>query len=380
MTDQQPAAPPALARPASTFAMRIVSVPLKPVIVTRHYQIDTIKMVLLRARDAEGIEGVATLWCFGVPQASVLSTALEYLAPFAQSVRATDITAVMGELRREINFFGFKGVSVFAFSAFDMALTDLACRQIGRSLSDVLSRRRTEIPAYWSGLFGNQTLSEILAEVDQKLDEGFRAMKLRTGNRPLDDDLRRVRAVLDRLPKDAVLMLDAVQSWTVPEALDAVDRLDGLPITWLEDPLVHNDYRGLAEVVARSGIPIATGENEYLSDGFEQIFEAGPTYLLADLQRVGGIHEWQRVARRSADLGLTLTPHVYPHLALQLCSALDQAETWIEYIPWWNPLCVEPLVVRDGSLAVSDAPGAGLELDTDRIDAYAVSRWIDIGA
>lgn len=373
---------PTLHSPVRAYSARVLSVPLDPVIVTRHYRIETIEMVVLRATDGNGAEGLATLWCFGLAQAEVLARTLDYLAPFALRAhgdagngRATEIAAITGELRREINFFGFKGVSVFALSAFDMALTDLACLAADASLGHLLGRRRDSVPAYWSGLFGNQSRGEILDEVDQKLDEGFRAMKLRVGNPSIDEDVARVAAVLARLPASVVLILDAVQSWTVEQTLAAVERMEGMPLRWLEDPLVHNDYAGLARVVEASPIPIAWGENEYLADGFDQVFAAGPRYLLADLERVGGISEWRRVAARAHAEGAVLTPHVYPHIALQLCAALEQDETWIEYIGWWDSLSVHPLKLEHGRIAVPDHPGTGLVLDPDHVEACAVGPW-----
>ena len=367
---------PDLVEPAVEFSSRILSVPLSPKIITRHYEIRTIEIVLLRATDMSGESGYATLWCFGLPQARVLTQILEYLTPFVFRMQSTSVTSILSELRREINFFGFKGVSVFGFSAIDMALTDLACRQQQRSLGEILGRRRSTIPTYWSGLFGNQPLDEILDEVDQKLDEGFHALKLRTGNPSIKEDLRRIEAVLERIPNNVTLMLDAVQSWTLDQALDAVHQLEGMPIHWLEDPLVHTDYAGLTKLVETSSIPIATGENEYLSEGFEQLFTSGTPYLLADLERVGGIHEWQKVASRAREHGTILTPHVFPHIALQLCSTLDQSETWIEYIPWWNPLTSEPLQISDGCLIVPNTIGVGLNLDQDRVEAFATTPWV----
>lgn len=377
-TAPAPSTLPPVAAPVVGHRARVVSVPLEPRIVTAHYRIEAIEVVVLRSRDAEGRKGTATLWCFGLPQARVLVAALDHLARHALGP-AGPVDDVLDRLRREINFFGFKGISVFALSAFDMALTDLACRADGRSLGQVLGRRRDAVPAYWSGLFGNQSQEEILDEVDRKLDEGYRAMKLRTGNPALDEDLRRVEAVAARLDGRAVLMLDAVQSWTVEQALAAVDRLAGLPVHWLEDPLVHVDYAGLRQVVERSPIPIATGENEYLSEGFAQLLEAGPAYLLADLQRVGGVREWRRVADLAATAGAVLTPHVYPHVALQLGCALDQAETWIEAIPWWDALVGEPLRLVDGAFAVPDEPGCGLDLDDEHLDRLAIGPWQELG-
>jgi L-alanine-DL-glutamate epimerase-like enolase superfamily enzyme len=371
---------PGLSSPPERISARVVSVPLEPRIITRHYRIETIEFVVLRVSDEAGLEGHSTLWCFGLPQTQVLMKMLAYLAPFALRPRSIDPMVVADELRREINFFGFKGVSVFALSAFDIALTDLSCRAAGCSLGKVLGQRRDTVPAYWSGLFGNQSLDEILDEVDQKLDEGFRAMKLRVGRPTLDEDVVRIEAVLARLPNNAVLMLDAVQSWSVNQALDAIDRLADLPIHWLEDPLVHNDYAGLRRLVEHARVPIATGENEYLREGFDQLFAARPPYLLADLERVGGIGEWCAIAARAADEGVTLTPHVFPHIALQLCSALDQTENWIEYIPWWDSLTAGSLPLKNGSLVVPDTPGAGLDLDQERVDAHAMSEWIELAA
>ena len=369
---------PKLADLPVSYSSRIISIPLDPKIITRHYQIETIEMVLLLVEDASGGMGLATLWCFGLPQATVLTQTLRYLAPIALRTRSLHILDILKELRREINFFGFKGVSVFALSAFDMALTDLTCRRANCSLGSVLGRLRADVPAYWSGLFGNQSQALIMAEVDQKLSEGFKAMKLRVGNSSLNEDFARIEGVIARLPKDGVLMLDAVQSWSLSEAIRAVDRMKGMPIHWLEDPLIHNDYAGLAKLVERSTIPIATGENEYLVDGFEQIFDAHPNYLLADLERVGGIHEWQILAQIAKQRAVILTPHVYPHIALQLCGALDQSECWIEYLPWWNQISSEQIRLTNGNISIPDIPGAGFNPDMSRIDALAITPWIEL--
>ena len=195
----------------------------------------------------------------------------------------------------------------------------------------------------------------------------------------MDEDVERVAAVAERLPDDAVLMLDAVQSWTVEQTLAAVEPLAAYDPLWLEDPLVHSDYEGLATVVERSPIPVATGENEYLREGFEQIFAAGPRYLLADLERVGSVTEWLAVADVARARGVVLTPHVYPQLAMQLCAAIDQDEQWIEYIPWWDDLLTEPLRIEHGMVAVPDRPGSGMDLDMDAVEARAATPWTTLG-
>lgn len=367
-----------LAAPVARIDARVASLPLDPIIITKHYRITTIEMVVVRVTDADGAHGTSTMWCFGQRQAAVLVSMMRVLAECVRRTGGIDATTILGDLHREINFFGFKGVSVFAYSAVDMALVDLACRRHDRSLSSILGRRRDEIPAYWSGLYSNQTLDGIIAEVDEKLDAGFRAMKLRLGGRPLDDDLVRVDAVLDRLTDGCSLMVDAVQSWSRDEALAAVDHLADRPIVWVEDPLVHLDYDGLRAVVERSRLPIASGENEYLRQGFDQLLSTGLPVLLVDLERVGGILEWLAVADRAARLGVTMTPHVYPHIALHLCSALDQEHNWIEYMPWWDSLHGGTIEMRDGAFVVPDRAGTGFDLDPDRLERHAVGGWSEL--
>lgn len=366
---------PALDTQVTACDVRVLSVPLDPQIITAHYTITTIELVVIRLRDVDGVEGFATLWCFGVPQARVLVAMLEYLAPGVVGTRPGTIAATSGALRKEVNFFGSKGVSIFALSGLDMALHDLLCRRQQTSLSALLGRQRDALPVYWSGLFLNQTTDELCAEVEAKLQAGFRAFKLRTGKPTLAEDVARTAAVSRVLPPDATLMLDAVQSWSPTEAIAAAQQLAEFAPLWLEDPLVHDDYAGLDAVVAGSPIPIATGENEYLCDGFERILDSGAPYLLADLQRVGGITEWLKLADRANALGRTLTPHVYPHVAVQLCASLVQEERWIEYIPWWDALLATPLVVRDGHLEVPDTVGSGGAFDPAALDAYALGPW-----
>jgi L-alanine-DL-glutamate epimerase-like enolase superfamily enzyme len=370
--------PATLEAPIVACETRILSVPLDPIIITANYRIVTVEMVLLRLKDADGVTGHGCLWCFGVPQATVVASVLEYLAPRAHGAAARDIGRVTADLRREINFFGFKGLSVFGLSAIDMAMHDVLCRRLGVSLSSLLGRRRDDLPIYWSGLFLNQSTPELVDETERVMSAGVRALKFRVGKPSLQEDIDRLQAVLGHVEAGTVLMLDAVQEWTPEEAIRGSNRLAEFDPLWLEDPLVHCDYPGLCRVVERSPIPIATGENEYLREGFLQLIDAGCQYFLADMQRVGGIREWLAVASLARIHSRVLTPHVYPHVALQLCAALEQAEVWIEHIPWWDDLMTYRLDIADGHVKVPDAPGIGFDFDPEVLDARALGPWQDV--
>ena len=232
------------------------------------------------------------------------------------------------------------------------------------------------MPVYWgSGLVLNQTEDELVKQTKSLIGQGFRAVKVRVGKPTVEEDERRLDAVVSELPDGAVLILDAVQGWSPEVAIRRSRRFERYQPLWLEDPLVHNDYPGLARVVNASPIPIATGENEYLREGFHQLLEIGVPYLLADLERVGGILEWEAVAGAASMRSSVLTPHCYPHVAVQLCSTLQQNQTWIEYVPFWDGLMRQQFDFSKGSISVPTTPGIGWDFDDRAVDRHAVAPW-----
>ena len=254
---------------------RLVSVPLESPVLTRNYQIANIENVVIRIRDTDGVEGYSYLWCITKPQARVLLEMVRGLSQFVIGKAPRDLASIATVMRTDINFLGYKGVSVFGYSALEMALFDLLCRRLGTSLSRLRGRRHESLPVYWSGLMLSQSPSALAKEAADFARRGFRAFKLRVGGAEIADDEARLRAVLENVPTGTRVMLDAVQCWTAHEAIRAANRFAKYEPVWLEEPVPHSDYKALAQVVANSPIPIAAGENEYFREGFDQLFETG---------------------------------------------------------------------------------------------------------
>lgn len=56
--------------------------------------------------------------------------------------------------------------------------------------------------------------------------------------------------------------------------------------------------------------------------------------------------------------------------------AADSAKrlgAWLEYMPWWNALFVDPPLPRAGMLQLSDAPGLGSTLDERAVTRSGIS-------
>lgn len=366
------------ASPIVAIDARLVTMPLESPIITRNYAINRIENVLLRLQDADGVVGYSYLWCITVPQSKILLEMVRGLTQFVLGKSPDQLGEILADMKRDINFLGFKGVAVFGYSAYEMALYDILCRRLDVSLSRYRGRRMDSLPVYWSGLMLSQTLDDLARESQLFADRGFRAFKLRVGTSTPAGDDERLRTVLANVPEGTQVMLDAVQCWAPDEAIRAANRFAKYEPRWLEEPVVHNDYKGLAKVVANSPVPIAHGENEYMREGFDQLFDTGLSYVVVDVERVGGVREWEAVAAIASVRGVTITPHVYPQISTQLCASMPQNELWVEYMPWWDALVSYPMEVKDGRVKVPDVPGNGFDPVLDAVDHYASTPWISL--
>ncbi|HEX6870461.1 MAG TPA: mandelate racemase/muconate lactonizing enzyme family protein [Micromonosporaceae bacterium] len=361
--------------PVRSVDARPVRIPFRKPIVTPNYLIDGIDTIMVRVMDADGATGFALLWCVRPDQVPVLIEAVRYLSPCVKGHPPASAGTIHARLRNDANFLGLKGAGVFALSALDMAVHDLRCRRLGVSLGKLSGQVRDRVPVYWSGLMLTETDADLVREAGELVDRGFRACKIRVGRNSIDEDARRIALIRDHTPPDTVLMLDAVQYYTPQEAVRACRRFAEFSPHWLEEPVVHNDAAGLRYVVDRSEIPIASGENEYLPEGFHALMETGLDYLLVDLERVGGITGWHTTASLASVSTTVMTPHVYPHVCVQLGSAMPQREVWVEYMSWWDELMSYELRVESGQMVVPDVVGSGVDPDPVALDRFAVTGW-----
>ena len=92
--------------------------------------------------------------------------------------------------------------------------------------------------------------------------------------------------------------------------------------------------------------------------------------LMPDLERVGGVTEWVRVAHMAAAYDVPVSPHLFTEHCLQLCGALSNVP-WAEHMPWFAPIFQEKVEMVDGDLLIPDRPGLGFRFDPDAVERYS---------
>ena len=213
--------------------------------------------------------------------------------------------------------------------------------------------------------------SALADEAERLLAGGFRAVKLRLGYPTLEEDMAAVHAVRARIPADVAIMVDYNQALSVDEALRRGRALDEEGLSWIEEPIRHDDFAGCAALTRALSTPVQIGENFSQVYDMQKALDARACDLvMPDLERIGGITGWQRASALAAEAGLPMSSHLYPEVSAHLLAATPTAH-WLEYVDWMNPLLAEPLQIVDGMAVPSDRPGAGLDWNQGIIRKYA---------
>ena len=346
-----------------------IALPLAEPLSTSIHRIEKIGSLLVWIDSDDGASGEALLFALDTSRLAVFDAMVRSLAPLVVGRAASDRGAVWADMWRDVNFVGHKGVSLFAIAAIDTALWDLAGKQAGLSVAAMLGRVRARVPAYASGgLWLSRSVDELQKEAAGFVAQGFRAVKMRLGSKRIADDVARAKAVRAAIGPDIRLMADANQGLTVAHAIALGRALAEVDLTWFEEPVQAYDLAGSAEVAAAVPMPVASGETEYARYGFRDMIERKSAhYLMPDLQRVGGVTEFMRVAHMAAAYDLPVSPHVFTEYSLQLCAAIPDCPV-TEHMPWFQPLYNEQMEMADGDLLIPDRPGLGFTFDARQVD------------
>jgi len=333
------------------------------------------QFVILRIETDDGIEGIGAIF-FGGSLNATLKHAVDQLGELLIGADPLRIEALTQKLRATAASSGPAGIVTLAISGIDMALWDIKGKFFGQSLGTILGGLRDRVPAYASGaLVRAYPLDHLIKAAQLLVEKGFRQMKTQLalpGDTTPAKEVERARLVREAVGPDIDLMCDINQRWSVHQAIDIGKRVEDVHFFWLEDVTVHDDYSGLARVADALITPLAGGECLYGITPFRHMIEARSVdIIMIDLNRVGGISNWMKVAAMAEAFNLPVVSHLFPEIHVHLVSAIPNGLT-VEYMPWSFRLFEEVPVPVKGELIVPTKPGLGLEFSRD-IDRYLVS-------
>lgn len=363
-----------------TFVYRV---PIEKPVVAAFGSFTDRVAVLVRVEDRDGAHGWGEIWSnfpsYGAEhRARVLHGAV---APRVLHQSVSDPAALWRSLTAATHVWAVQsaepGPMAAALAGFDQALWDLAARRAGKPLCALLGAAPAAVPVYASGINPGDGPSI----VERKRAEGYRAFKQKLGFGEATDiaNLKALRAVLR---DDERLMVDVNQGWSIEEAVRIAPAMAAFDLDWLEEPIVADrpEVEWLT-CAAAYDVKLAGGENLRGEELLAATRGAALQVIQPDIGKWGGVSGCLAVGRAAVAAGKRYCPHwlsggVGLMQSAHVLAAVGGAGS-LEIDANDNPLrtalvAVPPL--RDGALALADAPGIGVEPDLVACGSWLTDR------
>ncbi len=330
--------------------------------------------VTARVVTDQGIEGVGYTFTPGTGGAAIHAMADRDLREVVVGQDARRIEQLWESMWWHVHFAGRGGALVFAISAIDIALWDIAGKVANEPWWRLLGGQNNKVRTYAGGVDLQFTTKALVRQTEGFLDQGFRAIKMKVGREKLSEDVARIGVIRDVLGPDLPLMVDANMGWRVDQAIRAARAFADHDLYWLEEPTIPDDYAGHAQIAREGGLPIATGENLRTLNEFEHMIRYGEiAFPEPDVAICGGVTTWLKIARLAEANNLPVTSHGVHDLHVHLLSAVPNASFLEVHMFGLEKYIKHPLEIKDGFAIAPDRPGHGVEIDWAAIEPHRVT-------
>ncbi len=181
-----------------------------------------------------------------------------------------------------------------------------------------------------------------------------------------------VKEVRELIGYEVPLAIDHFGHVCVEDCIRFCRRMEKYNLAWVEDmiPWIYTQqYTRLRQATC---IPVCTGEDIYLKEGFETLMDADSVSVIhPDVLTCGGVLELKKIGDMAGEKGVAVAIHmaespvacmaaVHAAAALQHVLALEFHSA---DVPWWSDMVnglPKPLV-QNGYIQVPETPGLGIE-------------------
>jgi galactonate dehydratase len=303
----------------------------------------------------------------------------------------------IGAFREQGERIAAKGglLTATAFSAIEQALWDLAGKALDAPTSTLFGGRLRDTLAVYANVnraTRPRTPAGFAASAKAAVEDGFRSVKAAPfdgfppKNAPfaaieaaVENGIACVAAMRDAIGPQIELMIDCHSFFDVALAERVARRLEPQQLAWYEEPVPPERVEETLEIRRRIKQPMAGGEILYGVAGFAPLSRVRAVdVIMPDVKHCGGLLELTRIAAVAEHDGVTVAPHnpsgpVATAASVQVCAVVSNFRLlefqWGE-VEWRQDVLNPPERFKDGTIAVPDRPGFGVELNEKVVRAH----------
>ncbi|MDU8942006.1 mandelate racemase/muconate lactonizing enzyme family protein [Ovoidimarina sediminis] len=280
---------------------------------------------------------------------------------------------------------GGHGERSVAVGVIDMAIWDAVAKIAGVPLYRYLADTEGDgshddsVFVYAAGgyYYPSKDDRQLQDEMRRYRDMGYEVVKMKIGGASIDEDRRRIEAVLEIVGEGRCLAVDANGRFDLDTAIAYAKALAPYDLFWYEEAGDPLDYALQAELANHYDGPMATGENLFSHQDARNLLRHGGMrpdrdWLQFDCALSYGLVEYLRTLALLPDYGFT-TRNVIPHgghqLSLNIAAGLKLGgnESYPEVFAPFGGFADE-IRVENGRVGLPDAPGIGFEHKQALID------------
>ncbi|TFY99933.1 mandelate racemase/muconate lactonizing enzyme family protein [Ramlibacter rhizophilus] len=277
---------------------------------------------------------------------------------------------------------GGHGERSVAIGTIDMAVWDAVAKIEGKPLFQLLAERygtgqpnrRVFVYAAGGYYYPGKDLAKLQDEMRSYIDRGYSVVKMKIGGASLDEDLRRIDAVLEVLQDGQRLCVDANGRFDLDAAIAYAKALSPYDLFWYEEAGDPLDFELQATLRSYYRNPMATGENLFSMQDARNLIRYGGMrpdrdWLQFDCALSYGLVEYLRTLDMLQAHGWSASrciPHGGHQMSLAIAAGLGLGGNE-SYPDLFQPFGGFPdgVQVQDSHVVLPDLPGIGFEGKAD---------------
>jgi L-alanine-DL-glutamate epimerase-like enolase superfamily enzyme len=199
-------------------------------------------------------------------------------------------------------------------------------------------------------------------QIDKKINDGFRCIKLKIGAIDFKDELALLRSIRDEYSSNELeLRVDANGAFVYSEALEKLKQLSDYDIHSIEQPIKQGQWQEMARICEDSPLDIALDEEliGVLSEDekIRMLNTINPQYIILKPSLIGGFagsDSWLELAG-SRDIGWWITSALESNIGLNAISQYTfikncKLPQGLGTGELFNNNFTSPLLVRNGTI------------------------------